>query len=261
MGLPTVTVVAQLADQSGAPISGARVVATLDRAEVHDGIVVPQRTSARSDDSGRAELALFPNDLGVAGSSYQVAAYDTGGRLLYQGRAVFPDSDDPLSLYAYVDNPTAAPVSITDQQMQDIRAARAGIDTARAEVADNADAVATAAQAVADDRTAVASLRSQTQAARDAVAQDKTATTQAAQTATTAAGNASDDATTAANAANSAATDAQQASADRAAATNAADRAENAADQLEQLITENNALRALVAIEHGRPLLRNGRAF
>ena len=28
-----------------------------------------------------------------------------------------------------------------------------------------------------------------------------------------------------------------------------------------QLIIENNALRALVAIEHGRPLLRNGERF
>lgn len=80
----TVPVTCTASDQNGNPVAGARILATLDRTEIYNGFVVPERLEAFADASGTCVLNLWPNTLGVAGSTYRVQSWnpDTGKKFL-----------------------------------------------------------------------------------------------------------------------------------------------------------------------------------
>ncbi len=92
--IPTVSVTCESFDQNGNPIAGARFEAKLDRTEVYDGFVVPEKVTAFADANGVCVLELWPNALGANASSYQIKAWnpDTGKRFL-DTTAVVPNSD------------------------------------------------------------------------------------------------------------------------------------------------------------------------
>lgn len=70
--IPTCAVSARLYDQNGLPVVGASITAQLDRYEIHDGYVVPQRVEAITDANGFAVLNLWPNALGSVSSLYKI---------------------------------------------------------------------------------------------------------------------------------------------------------------------------------------------
>jgi hypothetical protein len=94
MSAPTVNVTLTAADQNGNPVSGARVTAQLDQTEIYNGFIVPERVEGVSDANGVCVLALWPNELGVAGSVYRIQSWnpDTGKKFL-DGTASVPNSD------------------------------------------------------------------------------------------------------------------------------------------------------------------------
>lgn len=89
--IPTCAVLARLYDQNGQAVVGASITAQLDRYEIHDGFVVPQRVEAITDIYGEATLNLWPNSLGSQSSSYKIKVQptDTKG---YSTIAIVPDT-------------------------------------------------------------------------------------------------------------------------------------------------------------------------
>ena len=84
MSTTTVPVTFVAADQNGNPVAGARVLATLDRTEINSGFIVPEKVEVFADAAGLCVLNLWPNTLGVAGSTYRVQSWnpDTGKKFL-----------------------------------------------------------------------------------------------------------------------------------------------------------------------------------
>lgn len=98
MSITTVAVTFVATDQNGNPVSGALVKATLDRTEIDDGFIAPESIEVTANSSGLCVLNLWPNVLGVAGSTYRVQATnpDTGRRFL-DARALVPNAPCLLS--------------------------------------------------------------------------------------------------------------------------------------------------------------------
>ena len=101
MTLPTVQIDALFTDPQGRPYRGAELVIRMDRDEVYNGMVIPSRLVYELDDEGRAELHLWPNDLGSSGSQYIVELY-RGRSLVFEAEAVFPSAGGPLTLHDYI---------------------------------------------------------------------------------------------------------------------------------------------------------------
>ena len=79
-------------DQNGYPVSNARVTAVLDRTDIDQGFVVPEKIEVFADASGLCVLNLWPNLVGKIGSTYRVQAWN-------------PDNDKKfLDVFALVPN-------------------------------------------------------------------------------------------------------------------------------------------------------------
>lgn len=163
--LPTVAVTFIAYDQNGGPVAGARVQARLDRTEIYQGFVVPEQVEVVADGQGRVILNLWPNVLGVAGSTYRVRAWnpDTGKKFL-DALALVPNAPCLLS-EILVDEP---PVGY-DAATQILLGAREARDEARL-----AEQAAKASELEATLQAEIA-----TAAAIEANAQSAIATTQA----------------------------------------------------------------------------------
>lgn len=206
--IPTVSVTCESFDQNGNPIAGARFEAKLDRTEVYDGFVVPEKVTAFADANGVCVLELWPNALGANASSYQIKAWnpDTGKRFL-DTTAVVPNSDCRLEQII-----VAEPYPAVDAAQQALIAAQGALApvTAQAQaaaasalVAQDAEDGALAAETAAQASAAAAQASEQAAATSEASASSSASTaTGAAQTATQAA----DDAEAARDAAQAAAT-------------------------------------------------------
>lgn len=72
MPVPTVNVTVTVLDSQSAPVEGALVAATLNRAEIYQGIIVPTVTHGETDANGQIILSLFPNALGTQNSQYDI---------------------------------------------------------------------------------------------------------------------------------------------------------------------------------------------
>jgi hypothetical protein len=193
MSIPTVAVTCIAYDQNGNPVIGGLFRARLDRTETYNGFVVPEQVTGTADANGVAVLQLWPNALGVAGSSYRITAINPDTRQQYLNTtAVVPNS--ACNLHEII---VAAPFPPIDASEQALIAAQGALAlvTAQAGIAINA---ATQAEGHADNAQ---------DSATSASASALTASN-AAQTATTKAGEASTSATNASTSASTAATQA-----------------------------------------------------
>lgn len=235
---PTCNVRCAIRDQAGNPAVGAEITAILNRAEVHDGYLIPARVSAVADAAGIAVLALWPNVLGATASAYQVLIKHPGGAVL-RTTAVVPNLEHAdLHLIAelpphpgrldgqlLIDSAISASQE-TLQQIQQTQAevaeAMAGADAAIQQMtghAATAEAAAEAAQAAAAEAAgaqaaATAEAAAAAQSAIAAAASENDAGTSAAEAADSA--SASGQSATAASASASAAAASQAAAADSA---------------------------------------------
>ena len=141
----TVPVTCLLSDQNGNPVAGARLTATLNQTEIFQGFVVPENVTATTGDDGVAVLDLWPNALGVNGSTYLVTAVnpDTGRKFL---DALVSVPNSACNLHQIV---TAEPYPAIDASQQALAAAQGALAlvTAQADIA-TAKAVLTAADVV-----------------------------------------------------------------------------------------------------------------
>lgn len=158
--ITTVSVTCRAHDQNGNPVAGARFQATLSATETDNGFVVPERIEGVADAAGVCVLELWPNALGVAGSSYQIRAWnpDTGRRFL-DVRAVVPNSDCLLEQI------------IVQEPYPEIDAAEQALIAAQGALAPvTAQAAAAAASATAAGNSATAASGSASYAAESATA-------------------------------------------------------------------------------------------
>lgn len=269
---PTCNVRCAIRDQAGNPAAGAEITAILNRAEVHDGYLIPARVSAVADAAGIAVLALWPNVLGATASAYQVLIKHPGGAVL-RTTAVVPDLDHAdLHLIAelpphpgrldgqlLIDSAISASQE-TLQQIQQTQAevaeAMAGADAAimlmsdhaasavaAADTAQAAAAGAAAAQAAATGQAADASQAAAASAlsATNAAASQSAAATQAA---------AASQAAAAAGASQAAAAASQAAAADSAtAAAGSAAAASASAAAADLTVTETQSAMTRIAAD------------
>jgi len=68
---PTARITIDLADPTGRPLSGAVVIATISGPDLWSGVVTQKVTRARTDSTGHAEMALFPNSSGSRRTTYR----------------------------------------------------------------------------------------------------------------------------------------------------------------------------------------------
>lgn len=142
--IPTVAVSLVAVDQNGNPVAGARVTAVLDRTDIDDGFVVPEKVEAFADASGLCVLNLWPNALGLMGSTYRVTATnpDTGKRFL-NALALVPNApcllsdilvDEPPVGFDYATQVLLGAQAARDaaQISQQVATRQAGISTAAA---------------------------------------------------------------------------------------------------------------------------------
>jgi hypothetical protein len=196
MSIPTVAVTCIAYDQNGTPIAGGRVTAKLNQTEIYNGFVVPEQVSGVADANGVCVLDLWPNALGVSGSSYSVTAVNPdNGKTYLRTTAVVPNSACNLHEIIVVE-----PYPEIDAAEQALIAAQAALAPVTAQAA----AAATSATNAASSASAAAnSASSASDSATTATSQAGTATTQAgiattqAGTATTQAGIATTQADTA----------------------------------------------------------------
>ena len=66
--IPTVNVTVAVHEQDGSPVRDALVLAKLTAVERYNGYVVADEYTGRTDERGRAVVAVFPNELGSEGS-------------------------------------------------------------------------------------------------------------------------------------------------------------------------------------------------
>jgi hypothetical protein len=160
MSIPTVAVTCRAFDQNGNPVANGRFEALLSVTEQYNGFVVPERVEGFADADGVCVLNLWPNALGVAGSSYRIRAWnpDTGKKYL-DTTAVVPNSACLLEQIIVV-----APYPTVDASEQALIAAQGALAAVTAQAllaeaaADSAEADAATAATAADSAQASAVL-------------------------------------------------------------------------------------------------------
>ena len=70
--IPTVPVSFEVIDQNGVPVANAIVVVKLNRMELFEGLVVPDRVETTADANGAGVIQLWPNALGSRASAYEI---------------------------------------------------------------------------------------------------------------------------------------------------------------------------------------------
>lgn len=89
MTTPTTAVTLHVSTPSGAPVEGATLFAVLSAPTTYQGAVVPVRTLAKTDATGRAVLAVFPNALGTNATTYTfVVQHKSFASVLYSAVTV-----------------------------------------------------------------------------------------------------------------------------------------------------------------------------
>lgn len=163
--LHTVPVTCRAFDQNGNPVVEGRFVATLSVPEIYQGFVVPEQAEAYTDANGICVLNLWPNALGVAGSGYNIKAWNPDtGKLFLDGLAVVPDQACNLESILNLE-----PYPEIDASQQAMIASQAALAEVTALVDDAAASqVAAAASEAAAEADRVASLASQVAAANSA---------------------------------------------------------------------------------------------
>ena len=250
---PTCAVRCAIRDQAGTPAAGAEVTAILNRADVHDGYLIPTRVSAVANADGVAVLELWPNVLGAMASVYQVLITHRSGAVL-RATAVVPDlAQVDLHLIADLQPPAArtpgqllidSAITASQATLQQIQATQAEVaqamseaDAAIAQMADHAIATAAAAETA----QAAAASSASAEAAATGQAAD------AAQSAIAAAASAAEAAGSASAAGQSASEASASSSASAASQVAAAGSATQAADSARAAVASATAAQTTVA--------------
>ncbi|WP_418978337.1 pyocin knob domain-containing protein [Bilophila wadsworthia] len=79
-------------EQDGSPVRDALVLAKLTAVERYNGYVVADEYTGRTDERGRAVVAVFPNELGSEGSEYRFRIVTPAGKT-FSVYATVPNSD------------------------------------------------------------------------------------------------------------------------------------------------------------------------
>ena len=90
--IPTVNVTVAVHEQDGSPVRDALVLAKLTAVERYNGYVVADEYTGRTDERGRAVVAVFPNELGSEGSEYRFRIVTPAGKT-FSVYATVPNSD------------------------------------------------------------------------------------------------------------------------------------------------------------------------
>src|SRR5205085_9911719 len=93
MAIPTVKVRVKTSGQSGLDIPNARITAQLTTKVVYQGYVMPKRTEAVTNGTGEAILEIWPNELGVQMSQYQIKIQDITTGKAFTVYAFIPNRD------------------------------------------------------------------------------------------------------------------------------------------------------------------------
>lgn len=176
--IPTCAVQSIIRDSvGGEPLANATVQARLSSYEIYEGFVVPQDVTTQTDAEGAMVLNLFPNELGVAESFYEIKIIAPNGKTL-RTTAVVPNLPTvELSEIAGLP-PYPGQLNVS---MAAMNAALNATNGFRDEAVAAATTATTAAETAAQDSTNATQARIDAQAARDqAVPAAATATTQAA---------------------------------------------------------------------------------
>jgi hypothetical protein len=189
MSTPTVAVTCIAYDQNGNPVAGGRFTAKLSQTEVYNGFVVPEQVIGVADANGVCVLDLWPNALGVSGSSYLVTAVNPDtGRTYLRTTAVVPNS--ACNLHEIIVAAPFPPIDASEQALIAAQGALAPVTAQAAAAAASASNAASSASAAATSASGAAtSASTATTQAGIATTQAGVATTQAG-TATTQAGTA-----------------------------------------------------------------------
>ena len=121
MSVPTVVVTCNAADQGGSQVAFGVYTAKLDQTEIYDGFVVPEVITVTANVEGVALLNLWPNALGVNGSSYRITARNPDtGKKFFDASVVVPNS--PCNLYQIIQNAPFPNVDSAQQALIDVQA-------------------------------------------------------------------------------------------------------------------------------------------
>ena len=121
MPVPTIAVTCAASDQGGESVAGGIYTAKLDQTEIYDGFVVPEQVTATADADGLAILNLWPNALGVNGSSYRITARNPDtGKKFFDASVVVPNN--PCNLYQIIQNAPFPNVDSAQQALIDVQA-------------------------------------------------------------------------------------------------------------------------------------------
>lgn len=95
MPLITTLVTGYIYDADGSPLANAPVTLRLTKAEIDNGIVVPEVLTPYTDGDGLLSVQLWPNQRGQAGSQYRITVKSQGGvgeRKLFDRLMTVPDT-------------------------------------------------------------------------------------------------------------------------------------------------------------------------
>ena len=144
--LPTVNVTARVYDQNGKAVHGAVITMRLTTVERYSGYIVPREARAETDATGKAVLAVWPNEVGTESSEYRVhIKYPHGGC----ESSCFGGGSGSVSGYAVVPNHDCDLQDIMELSPYDQRGAGQVITSEVALYAGQASAARDAAQSYA----------------------------------------------------------------------------------------------------------------
>lgn len=153
MPTPTIAVTCAASDQGGESVAGGIYTAKLDQTEIYDGLVVPEQVTATADADGLVILNLWPNALGVNGSSYRITARNPDtGKKFFDASVVVPNN--PCNLYQIIQNAPFPNVDSAQQALIDVQGLVAAANLSWLTSGDNAQQTAADRLQTGEDRTA-----------------------------------------------------------------------------------------------------------
>ena len=155
--IPTVNVTVAVHGQDGTPVRDALVFARLTTVERYNGYVVAGEYEGRTDEKGRAVVAVFPNELGSEGSEYRFRVVTPEGKT-FSVYASVPNADCNLHQICELEpaERRGAGQVVTSEIAEHVTQSETARDMAR-EAANRAQASAAQVDASAQTSTAAAS--------------------------------------------------------------------------------------------------------
>lgn len=87
---------------TGAPVTGGKAVFALSGYDLDGGIVIPAEVEAAISADGTGTVSLWPNVMGMRGTSYKVTVAALSGLRVDLGTITVPESSTPVPLHTIV---------------------------------------------------------------------------------------------------------------------------------------------------------------